>query len=445
LGERIWKKETVFIVEFKECCMTIIGLDDTDSRELGMCTTYVAHLIASDLESQGYETQRVVLARLNPAAKHKTRGNACLSIHTEAPIDRGFETAREHIVENSKVDDPETNPGLVVFDNSNFQTTPIEFESHARNALHELLSVENAKDVLSKNQENVIFEGWGNNRGLIGATAAIGIWDAMDDFTYEYISYREPEKWGEKREFNPDTAKELAKEYYPSVWDTVDFEQDYVVAVPNTPCPILYGIRGDDKSAVTNVATNIESETVYTSRLFHTNQGTDMHLEKSNIEDATENSSHEIPATVVTEPETEEGGHVFFEIGDADGTLSCAAFSPTHQFKDHVRNLRQGDEIIACGGVSDGTLKLEKFAVTNLNETKLVNPSCNKCNITMESAGANQGYRCRKCSETADEKEEINVERDIEIGWYEVPPSARRHIAKPLIRSEKELPTHSER
>jgi tRNA(Ile2)-agmatinylcytidine synthase len=63
----------------------------------------------------------------------------------------------------------------------------------------------------------------------------------------------------------------------------------------------------------------------------------------------------------------------------------------------------------------------------------------------MKSAGRNQGYRCRDCGTTAAEKATRDLERDLERGWYEVPPCARRHIAKPLVRGGFDAPTHPER
>jgi len=47
--------------------VTVIGIDDTDSREFGMCTTYVAHRLASDIEAAGGTVSRTLLVRLNPA------------------------------------------------------------------------------------------------------------------------------------------------------------------------------------------------------------------------------------------------------------------------------------------------------------------------------------------------------------------------------------------
>jgi tRNA(Ile2)-agmatinylcytidine synthase len=63
----------------------------------------------------------------------------------------------------------------------------------------------------------------------------------------------------------------------------------------------------------------------------------------------------------------------------------------------------------------------------------------------MESAGRNQGYRCRDCGTTAPGRVEVEVDRDVERGWYEVPPCARRHVAKPLIRGGFDAPVHPER
>ncbi|MFB6217742.1 MAG: tRNA(Ile2) 2-agmatinylcytidine synthetase, partial [Halobacteriaceae archaeon] len=141
-------------------------------------------------------------------------------------------------------------------------------------------------------------------------------------------------------------------------------------------------------------------------------------------------------------PETWRGGHVFVELA---GGPACAAFEPTKRFRDVVRALRPGDRVTACGELADGTLKLEKLAVRELVRTELVTPECPDCGRRMESAGADQGYRCRDCSTAAPGKAERDIERDLDVGWYEVPPTARRHIAKPLVRGGFDAPTHPER
>jgi tRNA(Ile2)-agmatinylcytidine synthase len=95
--------------------------------------------------------------------------------------------------------------------------------------------------------------------------------------------------------------------------------------------------------------------------------------------------------------------------------------------------------------MTNGTLKLEKFAVRQLVTTESVVPRCPDCGRSMESAGRDQGYRCRDCDTTAPGKVERPIDRELEPGWYEVPPVARRHVAKPLVRGGFDAPIHPER
>jgi tRNA(Ile2)-agmatinylcytidine synthase len=132
-------------------------------------------------------------------------------------------------------------------------------------------------------------------------------------------------------------------------------------------------------------------------------------------------------------------------IADGTGRLPCVAFEPTKRFRDRVRALRVGDRITVAGEVGDGTLKLEKFAVRERIEQEAVTPTCPDCGRRMESAGATQGYRCRDCGTAADSKAIRPLDRSLDLGWYEVPPCARRHIARPLIRGGFDAPVHPER
>lgn len=442
--------------------MTVIGVDDTDSRERGMCTTYLAARIA---ERVGAE--RLLLVRLNPAVEHKTRGNAALAIHTDADPEDAFRVAREEVAAVAETDDPRTNPGLVVAPGDPGDV-PERVADFSREAVRDHLSIEEAEAVIE--DAGYRSAGWKMGRGKIGALAAVGAWkgwrkppeasgtegpraafggteDADADWTYECISYREPERRGTPREVDPESVFEAANAAYPEAWDTVDRETGELVCVPHTPGPILHGIRGDDPATVREVAEAIESEPVERRVTFVTNQGTDAHLRDAELSEVEDGRAYCVTGTVAEEPETRRGGHVFFVLGDPESRdqLQCAAFEPTKRFRDRVRNLRPGDRITACGEVSEGTLKLEKFAVRELDTTELVTPDCPDCGRSMESAGAGQGYRCRDCGTMADGKVEREVERELEEGWYEVPPEARRHIAKPLVRGGFDAPIHPER
>ncbi len=432
--------------------MTVIGLDDTDSRTLGMCTTYVASRLAERLASEG-DVERTLLVRLNPAVEHKTRGNAALAVHCDIDPDRALELGGRAL-ERAATDDEQTNPGLVVAD-CHPDEIPEEVSQFASDAVHEIHDREAAASLAERaGFETITRE---NGRGLVGALAAVGAWRAFEEWTYECISYREPQRWGTDREVDDDSLLAAADADYPVVWDTVDRGEGVAVCVPRTPCPILHGIRGDDPQAVREVARAIESEPVDRRRVFVTNQGTDAHLQEEALSTVSEGGAYRLTAEVVAPPETREGGHVFFAVGksgndsESDGSgggndnLDVAAFEPTKRFRDHVRALRVGDRITVCGEVSDDTLKLEKFAVRDLMETELVTPDCPDCGNSMKSAGRDAGYRCRDCGTSAAGKVAEPIDRALERGWYEVPPCARRHIAKPLVRGGFDAPTHPER
>ena len=437
--------------------MTVIGIDDTDSREAGMCTTYLAARIADRLAAaDDWTVDRRLLVRLNPAVEHKTRGNAALAIHTDAPVDAAREIVREELP-LAETDDPRTNPGVVLTSES-AAAMPDAVRDFAREAVRDFHDVADARELIDRFEYDALEAG--NGRGLIGALAALGAWQAVEDWTYEYISYREPERRGTPREVDAESVFAAAEAGYPDAWDTVDRGEGELVCVPHAPGPILHGIRGDDPDVVREVAAGIESEPVERTSLFVTNQGTDAHLREGTVEIVRDGRAYRVTGTVSEPPETREGGHVFLTVADgsrtdlADGegvvdetgeALPCAAFEPTKRFRDRVRALRVGDRVTVCGEVTDGTLKLEKFAVRDLVRTERVTPTCPDCGRTMESAGRGQGYRCRDCDTTAEGKAEREIDRDLEDGWYEVPPCARRHIAKPLVRGGFDAPVHPER
>jgi tRNA(Ile2)-agmatinylcytidine synthase len=420
--------------------VAIIGIDDTDSRERGMCTTYLAARVAAHVREAGGAVDRQVLVRLNPAIEHKTRGNAALAVHTDLDAERGLAIAREAVGTLAAIDDPRTNPGIVVAPDGAVPEPVAEF---ARQAVRERLELDGARRLIES--AGYHHAGWGESRGLIGALAAVGAWAAFEEWTHEHIAYREAHSRDTPREVDHESVIAAADWGYPAAWDTVDREAGSAVCVPHTPGPILYGIRGDDPDVVSGVADRIQSESTERTGVFVTNQGTDAHLREGSVGALRDGRAYRVSGTVATSPTTERGGHVFFDLEDGDASLACTAFEPTKRFRERVRALRVGDRLTVCGEVSDGTLKLEKFAVRDLVETERVTPTCPECGRSMESAGRDQGYRCRDCETSRGRRVERAIERDLERGWYEVPPCARRHIARPLVRGGFDAPIHPER
>jgi tRNA(Ile2)-agmatinylcytidine synthase len=421
--------------------VTIIGLDDTDSRHRGMCTTYLATLVAEAVEAAGGTVHRKLLVRLNPAVEHKTRGNAALALHVDHPPGEAADLAAAELEPLAEVEDPRTSPGLVVAPGRP-DDVPAAVADFARDAVRDFHDVADAVSRCSA--AGYRHRGWKGGRGRIGALAAVGAWAAFDEWTVERISYREFDRCGTPRQVDEESVFAAADAAYPDAWDTVDRAEGEAVCVPNAPGPILHGIRGDDREAVERVAAAVDGEPVERAATFLTNQGTDAHLRAGTLGDLADGRAYRVDGTVASPPETRTGGHVFFDLADGDDAAECVAFEPTKRFRDRVRALRVGDELTVCGEVAEGTLKLEKFAVRSLNRRAEQTPTCPDCGRRMESAGRDQGYRCRDCGTTG-ERETVAVDRDLELGWYEVPPCARRHVAKPLVRGGFDAPTHPER
>jgi len=428
-----------------------------------MCTTYVAARIADRIAETGATVTRKLLVRLNPAVKRKTRGNAALAIHSDCEPDRAYQIASETIGALTAPDD-RTSPGLVVAacEPDQVPDPVVEFYLDALRQIHDLQrALELARTYNWKHDAvSTDYDDSHDGYGRIGAIAAIGAWKAFEDCTYEHISYRELHRCGTPRDVTDETVFDAADRVYPDAWDTVDKIEQEVVCVPNAPGPILYGIRGDTKSACKAAAAAIDSEAVERTALFVTNQGTDVHLTDGTIGSLRADAGYRVDGIVVSEPEIREGGHTFFDIAhptdvavskgtvnmdDSGRTVQCAAFEPTKRFRKHIQKLAVGDEGTFVGEYDRGTIKLEKFCIRSLNRHHRQNPTCSLCGRRMKSAGRNQGFRCRACNTSAAEKAVVELTRNLERGWYEVPPCARRHVAKPLIRGGFDAPTHPER
>jgi tRNA(Ile2)-agmatinylcytidine synthase len=127
--------------------------------------------------------------------------------------------------------------------------------------------------------------------------------------------------------------------------------------------------------------------------------------------------------------------------------IDCAAFEPTKNFRELIRKLIPGDRVVVYGSVTENTINIEKIKITELSKAyDIRNPPCPSCGKRMKSSGSGQGYRCKKCSTSSEIPEKTEVKRDIVPGFYEVPPCARRHLAKQLLRfKNEEVPVFSGR
>ncbi|GAH09191.1 unnamed protein product, partial [marine sediment metagenome] len=228
----------------------------------------------------------------------------------------------------SRLEDKNTNPGFII---SEKQPSLRLYE----NAVKEVVSLKNTEKILQSS--GAYYKGYKNRRGLIGATASIA-WLPISDKTYELIAYRDEEKWGTERVLDESSVKKMDKNC-PSTFDNYDYENHHNRIAPNSPCPILYGIRGDDDKELLRAISFIKSEQVNSWMIFETNQGTDDHLQRKTIDSIKPYNSVITKGTVTIKPYTIKGGHVIFTIKDYTGEIDCAAYEPTKNFRNVIRRL----------------------------------------------------------------------------------------------------------
>jgi tRNA(Ile2)-agmatinylcytidine synthase len=406
--------------------MLYVGVDDTDSK-LGMCTTYLAAVLAERLRPFGLHGYPRLI-RLNPNIKYKTRGNAALCLVLEnGPVEEVERIVVRAVEEYACFDDENTNPGVVIHEGE----VPPDVSAFALRVVREVVDIPEA--LLLANKHGMRVRRFKNGRGVIGALASIGL--DLYDHTYELLAYRMPENYDKPRWLDRESVYRMDAATYPDTWDNVDLRNKVIVFSPHTPDPVLYGIRGNSPDVLLKAQRMLVTEPVERSQIFITNQGTDMHLIEADISEVRNDRSYIVKGFVCEEPRAIEGGHVFFGIEQAGASIKCAAFEPTKNFRETVKQLIKGDEVRAFGSVKNDTLNLEKLEAIKLAEQyERAPPKCPACGKSMESIGREKGYRCRRCGTKRASPVYEKVERGLEPGLYEVPPSARRHLAKQIIR-----------
>jgi len=407
----------------------LIGIDDTDSPA-GMCTTYLGAVLVRRLIKEHMRVREARLVRLNPNVTFKTRGNAAVCLDVDGDPARGFRLACEIVEELADFSCEKTNPGVVVAEQ---RFDPAFYHK----AVTDFCEIDEAVAVLES--AGARYRGWKNRRGLIGATAAVA--SVLPDRTYEVLAYREPSRWGTKREVDKESLFACEEATFPHTWDTVDLANRVVVCVPHTPDPVLFGIRGESPAWVMTARSLILSEQPALEQIWVTNQGTDSHLLFGKCGDLREGLSYFVRGIVDGRPETGEGGHVSFAIRDGEATTRCMAYEPTKNFREIVRALVPGDEVIAAGSYKKGSINLEKLClVVPARDISKKAPVCPACGRRMTSDGKGKGYKCRACGAHEKKPEIAETKRILSAGWYEVPPTARRHLAKPLCRGTPQVP-----
>lgn len=430
-----------------------IAVDDTDSIK-GNCTTFLATEIIrelSDFDLIGNPR----LVRLNPAVPWKTRGNGSLVMEFGKGIGEkrcvgmlndkkiycynGFsEDNPDHqkIMDRiaplvQKYHENDSNPGLLI-------SSKKPDASFYNRGVTTIIGREEINSEIEKIGATVFTIG--NGRGLIGAVCGLA-W-IPKDWTFELLAYRERSKWGTPRYFDPLSVKKMDYDF-PTTFNSWENKREKVVMFPATPCPVLYGLRGDVEKDVIDAARTLKTEVCDRWFVFLTNQGTDDHIIR-NADIVVSNQSYLITGTVTSKAEHIKGGHVFTNIKTKYGMITCGAYEPSKEFRLVFDQLIPGDVIEVMGEYRNfpKTLNVEKLHVISIVDSveKISNPICPSCDKKMNSIGKEQGYRCKKCHIKTKNAIFKRKKRWIVPGWYEPPTYARRHLSKPLKRMKMEQP-----
>ncbi|MDR0888066.1 MAG: tRNA(Ile)(2)-agmatinylcytidine synthase [Candidatus Methanoplasma sp.] len=430
-----------------------VAVDDTDSVN-GNCTTFLATEIIrrlSDLDLIGYPR----LVRLNPATPWKTRGNGSLVMRfgkgtgkktfigvmdgkkvycyenqsPEEPSEDDLIKRIAPIIEEYHEDDAD--PGLVISKTKPSQ----EFYWNGVRTIMDRSVIENELERIGAKK----FE-MGCGRGIIGCTCGMA-WRPRDR-TLELLGYRPKDRWGTERKFDPMTIRETELSVN-STFNSWEERMQKVAMVPATPCPVMYGLRGEDREDLIKGQGIIKTEPLDRWLIFLTNQGTDDHIIRD-PDDLVPNQSYYLEGTVTSRCRHIKGGHVFIDMETKKGTVTCAAYEPSKEFRLLFDRLIPGDRIGVMGELREEprTLNAEKVRIISLTDEieKSSNPICNVCGRTMESVGKGKGYRCRRCHTASGIPDTRKAVRWVVEGWYEPPTAARRHLSKPLKRMGLEQP-----
>ena len=387
-----------------------IGLDDTDERESG-CTTDDFNNLLSHLCSSGFAIHDPRLVRLWPFAPRRTRGNAALSAtiktteisRLESCLDSWFTSRFEEIQPGNELHSAQ--PVLVL----THSQLP---ESMYWETVTQFVDLDTRIGQLEPIEHRVWSTPAGRG-GIIGASAAVA-WRGTHDFTWECTAWRHTQ--GE-RIVPPQLVHEMSNRF-PSTFLNRDPNANRSLIAPRTPCPVLYGIRGESRQGVIEAHEFLQkngAEICTASRAFRSNQATDDHLGP-------------VMKGRVKTVRVLQGGHAEIE---CDQQLLC--FAQGGDVNRLSQQLQTGDEIEWLGlSDSDGKIHLERLRLVN-GERNKVRPIC-PCGTRYKSKGRNQRLSCPSCG--SGHPDEWVCER-INSDWKEPPASHRRHLAKPLTRRGK--------
>ena len=417
-----------------------VGIDDIDSP-YGMCTTFAAANLAYKLLEDVEFLDFPLLVRLNPNIPSKTRGNAAVALRFRVESSK-FHKIRSLILSTverfSHSGFRKTNTGVVIY-YSNSICIPRVFVDFYELAVKNIVSINDVFDVLDKmHVGNIEVYDCGNNRGIIGALAAIGA--QFDDWTYELLTYRASTGYDRI----VDKTNVISFDKYSKPYTFGNVHKERILITPHGLDPVLYGIRGDFPEVLLSGLFLIKSENPVLWCIFRTNQATDTHInEITNPEDAKPYLTVKISAKVCKILKEDRAIVILARV--KEWLIKAYAYEPMGPVRKIVQKLKTGDVLELTGAVFYQDV-FEKIITMNIEKIRFVeivpeaierNPFCPKCLARLKSKGRKY-LVCPKCGFRIEKTKIIILSaRDIkENSLLLPPPSAYRHLTKPPEREK---------
>ena len=404
----------------------VIGLDDTDHPTAG-CTTDCFDDLLNHLSNgeHGFTVVSRRLVRLWPFAPRRTRGNGALSAvieldsNTHQILKEECEIWFEELLKKSEPFDTESTPSspvLIICDSD----PPLNWYKDA------VMSYVELNSRLHEIEELGMTVYCGDRKwGAIGASAAVA-WSPVKDSTWELIAWRNDKNIGTERVITSQAVQEM-EEFHPRTFVNRDPTKGKGLIAPRTPCPVLYGIRGDSSESVEQahfwlqLRSDVENSTRYAIHV--TNQLSDDHVNGS------------CSGTVLTHPEHTKGAHSNVTVSVRGIATKLVAFSEGGPVNRLLRTLHPGDVISWVGLTApDDSIHLERLSLQDSVPRITSRPLC--CGKTMRSSGSGLPIRCLDCG-TKSQRFWLSQNHDLDSfgtieDWVEPTPSNRRHLARPL-------------
>ena len=402
-----------------------IGLDDTDHIEMGCTTIQINNFLNFIKKNLVIKVKELRLVRLWPFASRRTRGNAALSsiiVISKSDNELFLKLSKEWFndllfeVSQHPSADISASPALIISQSR----LPVDIYYD---------TVTGHVDIDKRIKEIVKFDctifSSDDKFGLIGASAAIA-WTPNDSSTWELISWRDDSMIGKPRILDVSKINNLDS-IHPNTFMNRDPTKNKGLIAPRTPCPVLYGIRGNSPIDVEKAHIWLQSDLKYEQcidfKIFRTNQLSDDHVTPS-------------WGTVTCKPTTVQGAHSFISVYSEKKNLTLVAFQEGGPVNALLRHLMPGDIVCWTGLCSpiDNSIHLEKLLLSDSVPRISHRPIC--CSKSMKSTGNNHILKCIKCGKKSNKywisKKSIIFDFKNINGWTEPSPSNRRHLSMPL-------------